>query len=98
MESLTAPTTLLFLFAILGTFSHWVKKRVRDKIRGGPVDYLISHPRHTFGMIVTTVTACCTVAMVPGFSLESMSPLSAAMLGWTTGWAADSAINKGPGQ
>lgn len=87
---------IMLAAAVAGTFSHWVKKRLRDNMPGSPVDYLITHPWNTVAMFGTTFAACAVVGATG--QIADASPWMAAALGYTAGWTADSAINKGPGQ
>lgn len=90
------PNFLLLLALIAGTFCHWVKKRYRDGLPGGPIDYLIANPRHTFAMATGVVTAW-SAAVATG-TYANAEPIMAIASGWGIGWALDSSLNKGPGQ
>ena len=96
MDAISTNALIMLAAAIAGTFSHYVKKRLRDDMPGGPIDYLIANPWHTVAMFGTTFAACAAVGAT-GIIPEA-SPWMAAALGYTSGWTADSAINKGPGQ
>lgn len=96
MDELTTKVLILIAAALLGTFSHWVKKRLRDGMPGSPVDYLRANPWHTLGMFSTTLSACAALGATG--VVASSSLWMCAALGYTTGWTADSAINKGPDQ
>ena len=86
---------LLVLAALAGTFSHWAKDRYATKeIGGNPVDYLITHPANTITMFAAVLMACS--GLITAHQLTGMTPAAVVMLGFTTGWTADSAFNKGP--
>lgn len=96
MDEMTQKVLILIASALLGAFSHWLKKILRDGMPGSPIDYLVSNPMHTYGMFSATLAACAALGatgVVAGSSLWMC-----AALGYTTGWTCDSAINKGPGQ
>lgn len=87
---------ILFASAIAGTFLHWLKKVWRDDMPGNPINYLIVHPWNTAAMFGVTFAACAAI-----LATDQLASASVAMIigvGFTAGWTADSAINKGPGQ
>jgi hypothetical protein len=92
----STKAAILIAAAIAGTFCHWAKKRLRDNLPGGPIDYLITSPWNTVAMFGTMLAACAAIT-VSG-QLVTASAWMVASLGYTAGWTADSAINKGPGQ
>lgn len=91
---LTINVLLMLACAVLGTFSHWAKKSWRDGMPGNPIDYLMHQPYSTLAMFGTTFAACAAVGVTG--QLSDASPWMAVALGFTTGYTADSALNKGP--
>lgn len=81
--------------ALVGAFSHWLKaKYISKRLRGNPIDYIITHPWHTAATVGTVVAAVAALSATG--AIEGMATGNAILTGFLTGYTADSATNKGP--
>lgn len=87
---------VMILAAMVGTFVHWVKEKYTGQTVGSPIDYLVTHPWNTLSMFGATFATCATL-LATG-SMEHATLTNAVMTGFGIGYAADSALNKGPKQ
>lgn len=85
---------VFFGVGLLGMFAHFLKKWTRGEIAGGPIDYLVSHPKHTVASILTFMGA--TAGLMASGQLDNLNLPVLVGLAFTTGWTIDSGINKGP--
>ena len=86
---------LSFLSAgLVGMFAHYLKSWLKREIAGNLVDYLFrDHPRKTALAVMALAGATGTAALggqLAGLTLEQL-----VMMAFTTGFACDSALNKG---
>lgn len=86
-----------FVFLVCGAVGascHYLKKWLRDEIQGSLIRYLVvSHPKDTVLSVMTFFGAAC--AMHLGGQLAELTAQALIMLGFTTGYTVDSAVNKG---
>lgn len=80
--------------AVVGTFVHWLKKRMEGSVVGNPLDYLVHNPATTISMVMGAVGACS--ALIMSGQLSGLHWSAVAWLGLTTGYAIDSSVNRGP--
>lgn len=86
---------ILFLVCgAVGATCHYLKKWLRDEIKGSLTRYLFkSHPKETVMSLLTFLGAACTLHL--GGQLADLSAQALIMLAFTTGYTVDSAVNKG---
>lgn len=89
-------TLLLYAWAGLGAMAHWAKQRARGQTADSLFDHLGEHFGHTLlslGATLGGVSYYVAQMVAQGVSLDG-SPQSMA-LAFLTGYASDSALNKG---
>jgi hypothetical protein len=83
---------VFYLAGLLGMVAHYTKKWARGQYAGNLWAYLFAdHPRASL-VAVITYTAAAAGVLVTG-SIEGMKLYQVAALGFTTGYAIDSAVN-----
>lgn len=88
------PVPAFLIAGLIGMVAHYSKKRLRAEVDGSAIDYFLrDYPGHTTGALFAF--GCAAAALLASGALESMSTWTAVGAGLTTGWTADSAINKG---
>lgn len=91
---ITVAEIRFFLGGLVGGLAHFVVKRWKGEITGSAYQYLVvDYPGRTASAVVALVAATAAVEAVGGFSGMTLSGVVAA--GFTAGWTADSAFNKG---
>lgn len=85
------------LAALLGIVMQFAVKRFRGELVGDLFDYLVlTHPQHTLAALSATGAAVAAVAA--SGQLDQASLVYVIASGVTTGYAFDSAINRGAQQ
>lgn len=86
---------LIVFCAIVGAFFHWVKARyVNQRMKGNPIDYIITHPWNTVAAAGTIIAAVAAMSVTGVY--ENITISSAMINGFLVGYTADSSTNKGP--
>jgi hypothetical protein len=82
-----------YLASLLGMLAHYAKKWGRGEYAGNLMAYLVAdNPRASFATVMSCLGA--SAAIVATGTLHSMDTATALALGFTTGFAIDSAVNK----
>ncbi len=84
---------VFYLAGIIGMLAHYTKKWARGQYAGNLWAYLFAdHPRASLAAVITyTATAAGVLTTA---SLAGMTLAQVAALGFTTGYAIDSAVNR----
>jgi hypothetical protein len=84
---------MFYLAGILGMLAHYTKRWARGQYAGNLWAYLFAdHPRASLAAVITYTGAAATV-LATG-SIDGMKLAQIAALGFTTGYAIDSAVNR----
>jgi hypothetical protein len=84
---------VFYLSGLLGMVAHYAKKWARGQYAGNLWAYLFAdHPRSSLAAIITYTASAATV-LATG-SIDGMNLAQVAALGFTTGYMADSAVNR----
>jgi hypothetical protein len=91
---LTLNEIRFLLGGLVGAIAHFLVKRAKGEISGSLYRYMVvDHPGRSFAAIVGIVAATAAAEAVGGLSGMTLPGVVAA--GFTAGYAADSAFNKG---
>ncbi len=84
---------VFYLAGIIGMLGHYTKKWARGQYAGNLWAYLFAdHPRASVAAFITYTAAAAGVLATA--SLDGMTLAQVAALGFTTGYAIDSAVNQ----
>lgn len=87
------PALVFYVCGLAGMVAHYTKKWARGEYRGNLWAYLVAdNPRATLAAVITY--AGTAAGVVATGTLHGMDLATVAALGFTTGFALDSAINK----
>lgn len=84
-------TLALLVAAYIGMICHWYKKVYRKQTTSGLIEYIKTHPQHTFGALAAVTGAVCSL-IATGVELSEQTVAVA----FSFGFSLDSAINKAP--
>lgn len=89
----THVAIVFYLAGLVGMLAHYVKKWTRGEYAGNLWAYLFAdNPRASLAAVITYVGAAA--AVVATGSLDGMKLAQVVAVGFTTGFAIDSAVNK----
>lgn len=83
----------LLAVALMGLFSHWLKKWGRGQTQAGFVEYMQAHRRHSVASVCTVVSAVVGLYL-GGQAGNELAP----GLAFMAGFSADSVMNKAPNE
>lgn len=92
MKYFTIDNGLFILISMIGMLGHAIKKFLAGHLRGSVLDYLIfNNPKRTALAVLSTLAA--TIGVIIGDQMPTQVG-AYIMLAFTTGYTADSAVNK----
>jgi hypothetical protein len=90
---LSSPATVFYACGFAGMVAHYAKKWTRGEINLSLFEYMVKdNPKASVAAVCTCLGA--TTAIVATGTLHGMDIPTVAALGFTTGFAIDSAVNK----
>ena len=89
---LTATNAAFLGIGLIGLLGHAVKKYLSNELKGSIIDYLIYNNPHRSALAVLTTLGAC-LAVILGDQVPAQIG-ALAMLAFTTGFTADSSVNK----
>ena len=91
LKLFTADNVVFVLITFIGMFAHAYKKHLKGQLKGSLKDYFFHNPNHT-GLAAMAVLGA-SLAIILGEQIPTQVG-SYILLAFTTGYTADSSINK----